>query len=261
MEEEEEEEEEPLDPFSFAEVEDLANESSESLHRQTGANLPRLTPAPVQAARRVGYVPCGIDLPLGSLFYPCCGSDTEHAIASFGPYVTDCHFADPYNPPHGRSRPAPELKPILVPGVGAVVVGGRVRRTIDNGNDPVHSYEKDGLLTLIEDISLLSVFYYRGDSYGEGGSNQRWLEPVLFHTVLARLLDGGLIVTDGSNCGSGRNDTSVPWGALCASHGEDTRFVYAGREVWCVDTLNDPKRGNVRLWQVRSEPLNQRSRS
>lgn len=247
------EEEEPVEPLSFDEVEHLVNESSESLHRQAGVKLPRLTSKPVQAARRVEFVPLRIELPLGSLFYPCCGSDTAHAVASFGPYVTDCHFADPYNPPCGRSRPAPDLKQILVPSVETVVVGGRVGRTIVNANSVVHSHEKDGLLTLIEDIGLLSVFYYRGDSYGEGGSNQRWLEPVLFHTVLARLLDGGLIATNGSNCGSGLQDKSVPWSALCSSLREEKRFVYARREFQFVGDLNDPGRGDVQVWQVTSE--------
>ena len=255
------EEEEPGELFSFDEVEALVDESSESLHRQTGVNLPRLTSTPVKAARRLGFVPFGIELPLGSLFYPCCGSDTDHAVTLFGPYVTDCHFSDPYNPPFGRSRPAPDLKGILVPNVETVVVGGRVSRKIDNASCVVYSHEKDGLLTLIEDIGLLSVFYYRGDSYGEGGSNQRWLEPVLFHTVLARLLDGGLIVTNGQNCGSGRNDKTVPWRALCASSGEEGQFAYAGREFLFVGELSDPKRRAVRLWQVRGEQLEQSSRS
>ena len=258
---EEEEEEEPVELFSFDEVEALVDESSESLHRQTGVNLPRLTSTPVKAARRLGFVPFGIELPLGSLFYPCCGSDTDHAVTLFGPYVTDCHFSDPYNPPSGRSRPAPDLKQILVPNVETVVVGGRVSRTIDNASCVFHSHEKDGLLTLIEDIGLLSVFYYRGDSYGEGGSNQRWLEPVLFHTVLARLLDGGLIATNGPNCGSGRQDKSVPWSALCSSRGEEKRFVYARREFQVIGELNDPRRGNTQVWQVTSEQLNLSSHS
>ena len=252
--EEKVEEEYFREPLTVDEVEDLADNSSEILHSQTGVYLPRLTPTPVQAARSIRYVPLGIELPLGSLFYPCCGSDTEHAMTAFSPYVIDCHFADPYFPPHGRSRPAPKLKSIFVPNLETVVVGGRLRGQIDNANCPVHSHEKDGLLTLIEDIPLLSVFYYRGDGIGEGGSNQLWLKPVLFHTVLARLLDGGIIATEGANCGCGDGfySRSIPWSSLCAENEEKLPFVYANREFRIVDKLKN--RGRVlHLWQVTSE--------
>lgn len=248
---EEEEEEELGQSLTVDEVERLADESSEVLLTKTGARLPRLTPSPLQAESHVEAASLGVGLPLGSLFYPCCGSDTQHAIESFGPYVAECHFADPYNPPSGRSESAPERRPVDVPHVGAVVVGEGKRRQFDNSICRAYSHAKDGLLTLIHDVPPLSVFYYRGDSTGEGGSNQRWLEPVLFHTVLARLLDGGLIATDGSNCGSGRRDRNVPWDALCASDSEDS-FVYAGRRFRFVRDLKHP-RTIVRLWRVASE--------
>ena len=70
------EEEDPAEPLTFEEVEELAAESRELLHAHSGVLLPRLPPTPVQAARRIDYVPFGIELPLGSLFYPCSGSDT-----------------------------------------------------------------------------------------------------------------------------------------------------------------------------------------
>jgi hypothetical protein len=156
---------------------------------------------------------------------------------------------------HTDAVPAPDLKKIIVPNIEWVVVGGRVRRQVNEGSCIVYSHEKDGLLTLLQDIPFLSVFYYRSDSYGEGGSNQRWLEPVLFHTLLARLLDGGLIATTGDNCGSGRPDKSVPWGALCVSTREQSEFVYARREFRFVGVLKDPEGKDVRLWRVASEQL------
>ena len=225
-EEEEEEQEESREPVTLEEIEALAAESRQSLYDQTGANLPRLALTPLGSERRVVCVPLEIELPLGSLFYPCCGSDIEHAVTSFGSCVTDCHFADPYNPAHGRSRPRPQLKPLFIPHIETVVVGGHKQKRIDKRACPVYSHEKDGLLTLIDDVPHLSIFYYRGDSYGEGGSNQRWLEPVLFHTVLARLLDGGLIAASGSNCGSGRDDKSVPWSSLCGGSAIDDAKQY-----------------------------------
>jgi hypothetical protein len=107
---------------------------------------------------------------MGSLFYPCCGSDIDHAMSAFGPYVLDCHFADPYQTVRNRSRRARNLKKISVPGVEDVVVGGAGGERIDNAACVAYSHAKDGLLTLIEDIGALSVFYYRGDSGGEGGA-------------------------------------------------------------------------------------------
>jgi hypothetical protein len=61
----------------------------------------------------------------------------------------------------------------------------------------------------------LGVFFYRGDSE-EGGSSTQWLtvwgwhrknkrRRWLIHEVLDKLIDGGLIVTDGSMCKGGHN--------------------------------------------------------
>lgn len=242
--------------LTFAEIEALAAESSQSLHDQTGAHLPRFVMIPLQSERCVEYVPLQIQLPLGSLFYPCCGSDIRHAVASFASSVVDCHFADPYHPPLQRSRRAADGPPLLIPHVKTVVVVGRPEhKRFDNFGCPVYSHRKDGLLTLIDDVRSMSIFYYRGDSYGEGGSNQPWLEPVLFHTVLARLLDGGIVATDGSNCGSGR-DGSVPWNSLCGGAPKGTRFDYAGRQFLCVGELRDSHRRNVNVWQVTAAAFN-----
>ncbi len=48
-------------------------------------------------------------------------------------------------------------------------------------------------------LTHLSVFFYRGDSAGEGGSGIRWLSPKLEAAVLQRLKPGGLFVSDGSD--------------------------------------------------------------
>ncbi len=48
-------------------------------------------------------------------------------------------------------------------------------------------------------LSRLSVFFYRGDSAGEGGSGIRWLGERLQRAVLDRLQPGGLFVSDGSD--------------------------------------------------------------
>src|SRR4051794_18227136 len=55
-----------------------------------------------------------------------------------------------------------------------------------------------------KEISSLGVFFYRGDSEGEGGSGFHWLRRQNLKVVLNKLISGGLLVTDGSNGGSRR---------------------------------------------------------
>jgi len=50
-------------------------------------------------------------------------------------------------------------------------------------------------ISLVPDIG---VFFHRGDSPGESGSNVRWLSNRWVGEILSRLREGGLIVTDGS---------------------------------------------------------------
>lgn len=59
-------------------------------------------------------------------------------------------------------------------------------------------HKKDALITLTE-LDKIAVFYYCGDSLGEGGSGQWWLGPDIFSMVLDKLVYGGIVVTDGSN--------------------------------------------------------------
>jgi hypothetical protein len=75
--------------------------------------------------------------------------------------------------------------------------------------------EGDGykVLSSEEILKQIGIFFYRGDSYGEGGSDVRWLETEKdrdycyhgsgkhFNDVLQRIKNKCLIVTDGSNCG------------------------------------------------------------
>ena len=119
-------------------------------------------------------------------------------------------------------------------------------------------HSKDGLLTLVEDIRSLSIFFYRGDSDGEGGSGQRAtgngqratgngqrvLGPVVFHCVLAGLLDDGMICTDGSNSGhcDRENGEYAPWNALTglwpfSPPVPGSGFEYLGRRFTCLTIL------------------------
>lgn len=56
-----------------------------------------------------------------------------------------------------------------------------------------------GIYTLMNALPYIDIFFYRGDSEGEGGSGDPWYRPDIFRQVLDKLADGGLFVTDGSN--------------------------------------------------------------
>jgi hypothetical protein len=108
-------------------------------------------------------------------------------------------------------------------------------------------------------LSHLSVFFYRGDSAGEGGSGIRWLGERLQRAVLERLQPGGLFVSDGSDGAMfpqrapnpfrrvGIHDVGVDVASavarvpeIVAANGRQLRCVgYAGRRY-----------GSTLVWQV-----------
>jgi len=47
----------------------------------------------------------------------------------------------------------------------------------------------------------IGIFFYRGDSLGEGGSGNLWMSRNHLSEICYKLIDGGLIITDGSNHG------------------------------------------------------------
>lgn len=62
------------------------------------------------------------------------------------------------------------------------------------------------------------MFFHRGDSTGEGGSNIFWLGDCFFTEVLDALEDGGLIVSDGSNARREFRSSGKEW-KYCPKYG------------------------------------------
>lgn len=54
---------------------------------------------------------------------------------------------------------------------------------------------------VIERMNNIAVFFYRGDSRGEGGSRVYVLGKKFFDRLATRLIDGALIIMDGRNSG------------------------------------------------------------
>jgi len=102
----------------------------------------------------------------------------------------------------------------------------------------------DGAIAL-SSLDKLSVFFYRGDSIGEGGSGQWWLGPKLFNFILDKLLDGGLIITDGSN--PDPKFREVEWASLWE---EKIDFVYRDRRFKCLGQITHNHNRATYVWQV-----------
>lgn len=122
----------------------------------------------------------------------------------------------------------------------------------------IYSHIQDGLSAFLS-IESISVFFLRGDNpqKGEGGSGQKWFQEKTFHLILDKLLDNGLIVTDGSGIDPDIQH-DAPWKSLWKHYIAprrdildrpedfnyyDRRFKYIGRRGY--------KYGPVYVWQVK----------
>lgn len=235
-----------------------------------------------------------IKIPTGSLFYPCAGNDIEDPIRQFHSGVKKFYFVDIDNRflrrfesiLHSRSDSAsfPGRK-FLVEECPAKVLRFSgdtflpedvlpaskpfeeekvshqhwISRASKEAFD-VYYHQQDGL-TVLSRLKSIAVFYLRGDSDGEGGSRQRWFQEPTFSYLLDKLVDGGLIVTDGSSRDRGDN-TSV-WKEFW---GGTTRNINNRREVTSIPDDFDYKNrqfkclgqagwryGPVFVWQVHNK--------
>lgn len=235
----------PLRPAELSsDLQTCRQHASLALAACTGRTLPPWPETPLRAGRSSTHPEFDLDIPFGALFYPCCGRDKEDAIRMFGPHVSACHFADAFRDirpshPDGTRTPAPEAHEL--PGIGNVVLGPTsLRERVEDGIRIVE-HGRDGLLTLLEEVGPLAVFYYRGDSQGEGGSGTWWLGPVLRDVVLSRMLDRGLICTDGSN---GDKDLVTP--------AVGSTLALSRSTLACVAEFPWHRTGRpMRIWQVR----------
>lgn len=115
----------------------------------------------------------------------------------------------------------------------------------DGSKTEVFCHCNDGIITL-SSLDNISVFFYRGDSIGEGGSGQWWLGPKLFNFVLDKLLDGGLIITDGSN--PDPKFRSAEWSPLW---NEKNDFIYRDRSFKCLGQIAPIGNRVAYVWQVK----------
>ena len=169
---------------------------------------------------------------LGALFYPCSGNDLTMPLEMFSGHLSDLWFVDRgyFTPGHQDTSSyqldldANEvnlkldshqyeslLKVIIGPSssergnrhIEPCVMTQTYKNIQQNNVFNVHLRRGYGVSALERDIRRISVFFYRGDSEGGGGSGTQWLNSRHFSLVLNKMVNEGLIVTDGSqSCGS-----------------------------------------------------------
>ena len=116
-------------------------------------------------------------------FYPCCGLEIERPLELLRPYADEVIFCDINKSLQPRWQRY--VNTIALAGPRPVFLIGDARE-------------------IISQTTQMSVLFYRKDSDGEGGSGVLVLGNSFLPQVLRRLpVEGGLIITDGSNSRGG----------------------------------------------------------
>ncbi|NLK28345.1 MAG: hypothetical protein GX306_08400 [Clostridiales bacterium] len=204
--------------------------------------------------------PLAFNLTPGALFYPSCGRDSFEPIQMFIDSVTEFHFVDfdrvpplPLIQRENRTRlnwididikrrvnsepsqeqsrgsqyfvryPANEEKRFQE--TWEYTIGGNSRSV------EIFRHHCDNL-EAFDSVKNISVFFYRGDSYGEGGSGQMWMGKELFPKIVEKLNQRAIIVTDGANHDLYlEKNKSIPWQPMlnCYPHEKSRDFYYQDR--------------------------------
>ena len=205
-----------------------------------------------------------VSIPRGRAFQPSSGSDNE-AWALLRGAVTGIDSADPFNgPPKGAATIGARggvSHRLEFGGVCTIAVPAELPDLAHAGelDLPVRRhFFLDSLATLVLLDQPISVLFYSGDSSGEGGSNQGWLGLALLPFTLRYLLDGGLIVTDGSDATGVRDIDEtmgwwrLPWRPLLAPD-QSEQFDFAGRQFRNLGPVVSRRQGRtLHAWQVKS---------
>jgi hypothetical protein len=112
-------------------------------------------------------------------FYPCCHLDIKRPLELLRRYADEVIFCD--------------VDPSLLP---------RWKRMVGSeaAPEPRPSFLIGDARGVISRIAVINVLFYRQDSAGEGGSGLFVLGDLFLPHILGRFpVEGGLIITDGSN--------------------------------------------------------------
>jgi len=230
-----------------------------------------------------------LNIPEGILFYPCSGNDTYEPIKYFIEHVSEFHFVDimltpqlpnflcrnlrvgKYTvdldlvkditsfPPYDDNINEEKITQLSFRGIkseGYKRDTGKIyKHELFLTNDKkvmVYCHVQDGI-AVFSTLENISIFFLRGDSNGEGGSNQGWFRKNIFNYILDKLVDGGLIVTDGSSNYHTCPDVAWKglWDKLSYENGnyKPCDFSYNDRNFKFLGEFGVKKRGTL-IWQV-----------
>lgn len=229
-----------------------------------------------------------------TLFYPCSGHDLFVPLRLFSPWVTTFMFVDRgyFTPWSGDTRsygfdvPADQIPPLLEKEPGYRLLDKHIRGPVSSPTgyrdiEPcllteTYLHIETGRSIRVqrrrgygfsafrtEEIQSLGVFFYRGDSPGEGGSGDYWLGTDHVYEICEKLIDGGLIVTDGSQASGTeykylggfawaerkklKKKRPIPQEDYVKE--KKTFFDKSGRRFECIGRVGD-RGGCTLLWQV-----------
>jgi len=111
--------------------------------------------------------------------YPCCGTDFEIPSTLLSSYADTVIFCDT------NKRNRKEFKDWYAARSSAPLIQTK--------------FECVDVWDLLKTCSKLSVFFYRGDSSGEGGSGIPVFSNEFLEVLMAKFEDTGYILSDGSN--------------------------------------------------------------
>jgi hypothetical protein len=204
-----------------------------------------------------------------TLFYPSAGQDTVDPVEHFAPWVNEFWFVDrAYRCDSSKRFPGRLPSGFRLTDSARSVVTGR---TIENDEafeivmrTDTLEFKRGGSITVrwcagrgydlfrmafLVPAKPLSIFFHRGDSPGDGGSNFYWLGRKRLRNVLQTLEPRGLIVSDGSIAVRGFSKFHREEGVGPAAATRAEPFVAAGRLLTCLGYLGE-RYGPTLVWQV-----------
>lgn len=116
---------------------------------------------------------------------------------------------------------------------------------LDNKKVDIYCHKFEGALSLMN-IDKISVFYYRVDSKSLASSSFNWFSPAAFNSVLERLVQGGLIITDGVKHKDIQQD--LPWSYFWNNSGVN-EFIYSKRTFTYIGECGE-RYGKMKVWRV-----------
>lgn len=199
-----------------------------------------------------------------NLFYPASGRDIDVPINILYPWIKTFWFVDAYyeKKPFLKLRKQFELIDKKSESLSGATIKSHEKYHVEvytesfidtkhNITFHVNKCRGRGYDTfrsiLKNNKDQLSIFFYRGDGEGEGGSSFKWLHKDRLKNIFEVLEDGGLIITDGSN-GTSKFRLKDKETVEDAVHNKK-RFKVWDRELICVGYIGE-RYGPTLIWRA-----------